>query len=186
MYLWVILQYDSNIHVDNNEKTDDKIWQQECNANCCRPTVAWIAQLIVRLATLILIHDAIQHAIPSSRRWHLIAKFRKITIRRQQWNLTPRQHSVSTCKTRQYNSVTTAISLVLDNPGVGFQAEVRHFPLLHNIHTGSEVHPAFYLMSTMDYFPKHQAARIWLTIHLNLFVRSTISGAVFLLPHTPS
>jgi hypothetical protein len=65
IHLGVILQNDSNIHVDNNKKTDDEIRQQECNANGCRPTVAWIAQLVVRFATVIFIHDPIQHTIPS-------------------------------------------------------------------------------------------------------------------------
>jgi len=70
-YLWIVLENHSDVHVDNNQEADDQVGQKECDADGAAAAVAGVSKLGVGQFAVLLIDDAIQHAVPASGGGHL-------------------------------------------------------------------------------------------------------------------
>ena len=66
--LRVVLENDGDVHVDDDQKADDEVGEQKCDAYGGGATVARVADLRVWRVAVLLVYDAIEDAIPAGRR----------------------------------------------------------------------------------------------------------------------
>ena len=78
IYLRVVFQNDSNIHVDNNQETKDKIHNNIYGSSIVTSTVACFTKLLIWCITIFIICNSHVSFCPTSRCTNLIKK-RKIS-----------------------------------------------------------------------------------------------------------